>query len=305
MASFKAPEPTPPGPGGVDGHDPGQVGGHDPGARPLEFVVDRRRAVTGIVVVCLLVTALLTLLDYAVNLSRGSEIDAIRRLFNMTREDSLASWFSVTVTLLTALTAWLTVAVVRGSGSRARTAGWLALAIFLTWMAIDDGAEVHERLGTAFDDMREEAYFSGRTNILIQAAERFPSYAWQFLLLPMFALMGAFTVVFLWRELPEPLSKKLAAAAILCFALAVGLDFVEGLDPSHPWNLQVRLVQRFDLTEFTLREFGSSPLATVRHFAKVMEEAIEITGITILWAVLVSNLGRMAADARIRVTVHT
>lgn len=63
-------------------------------------------------------------------------------LFNIDREANLAAWLSSTTMLLLALIAFC----IAGSNQRTRRAWrWLALIFFL--MAMDEGAQLHERIG--------------------------------------------------------------------------------------------------------------------------------------------------------------
>lgn len=270
--------------------------------KPVEFVIDVRAATRVLFVACVVVVLALIALDATVNYSRWTEIGAIRRLFNMTREDALGSWFGVTVTSLTALTAWATVIVVRRhDAARARRWGWIVIALFLSWMAIDDGAEIHERLGTAFKTISQDAVAAGRFGRLARLPDVFPSYSWQLLLLPVFAALGTFTLAFLWWEARAPKLRVLVVVAISIFALSVGLDFIEGLDETHRWNLYTHTANRFDLESLTERQFGVEPFTALRHFSKTFEEGLEIIAITILWVVLLRNLGQIANDVRLRV----
>jgi len=270
--------------------------------KPLEFVLDVRRTTRVLFTACVLIVVLLIALDATVNYSRWTEIGAIRRLFNMTREDALGSWFGVTITSLTALTAWATVIVVRRqNASRIRRWGWIVIALFLTWMAVDDGAEIHERLGTAFNTIGRDAVAAGRFGRFAHLPDVFPSYSWQLLLLPVFAGLGLFTLVFLWWEARAPALRAMVFIAISIFALSVGLDFVEGLDETHRWNLYTHIANRFDLELFTERQFRVEPFTALRHFSKVFEEGLEIVAMAMLWLVLLRNLGRVGNDVRIRV----
>lgn len=264
----------------------------------IEFEIRRRRAIAWVVGVCVAITLALVALDWAVTYRRATDIGAIRRLFNMAREDSLASWYAVTVTCLAALTGWLIWAAARRVSQRGRTVGWLVVALFLTWMTVDDGAAVHERLGTAFELTREEGTAGGGS--LTRLAESFPSYGWQLLLMPQFVLVGVFTLAFLWRTSSGPLVRGLALAALGCLAIAVGIDFMEGLDPEHPANLQAWLARRPWLARLSAPDY-KTPLESVVHFGKVIEEAIEIIGMTLLWAVLLDQLILTASRVRIRV----
>lgn len=277
----------------------------DPAA-PVELRIDARRLIRNLFLFCLAAEIAFVVLDYFVNFGRATRIGALRRMFNTAREDSLSGWFAVTQTLLVALTVWLIYVVVkRARAAPWQIAGWLVLALFFTWMAVDDGAQLHERLGSTYKAMRgsapqpepedEEAPISGARTM-----GRFPSYTWQLLFLPAFGALGLFMLFFLWRELGTLRAKLLVALAILCFVVAVGMDFVEGLAPDHPWNLYTLLSDAFQLEAFTERRFGSSPFVTLRHFSKSVEECIEMFGITLLWTVFLSHLSLVGSALQVR-----
>lgn len=228
-------------------------------------MVDTGRFLWVIFLSCLIAEVALFYLDLTVNWWRWSDSSAIRRLFNTTREDALASWFSVSQTLIVAFVAWGIFAVVyRRSAALERRLGWLIIAAFFTYMCVDDGAEIHERLGTAFGESK--------------GTREYPSYAWQFLLLPFFALMGAFVLYFLWWEMPRMVDRVKVAAGIGCFVLAVGMDFVEGLDNGYQWLIQSL---HWDAK-------------TIVHFSKSLEEIVEMVGMSIF---LVTFLGHLARTA--------
>jgi hypothetical protein len=263
----------------------------------VELTVDPHRLVRNVLLVCLLANLAFFLLDCFVNYRGWIDIPSIRRLFNTTREDGMASWFAVTQTFMVALTLWLIFVTVRQQpGSRWRRAGWLVLAVFFTYMAIDDGSSLHERLGQAFEDIQESGSGGSWGAAVLDI---FPSYAWQVCLLPLFGALGIFTLVFLWRELSEPRSRALVAAAIGCLVVAVGLDFVEGLDPDHPWNVYTRLSERFGLEGLTTEAYDS-PYEVLRHFSKSIEESLETLAMTVLWIVLLRHWIRSAGDLRMR-----
>ena len=250
-----------------------------------------------VLLVCLLANLAFFLLDCLVNYRGWIDISSIRRLFNTTREDGMASWFAVTQTVMVALTLWLIFVTVRQQpGSRWRHAGWLVLALFFTYMAIDDGSSLHERLGSALETIQESGPEESWGAALLEV---FPSYAWQVCLLPFFGALGLFTLVFLWRELSETPSRVLVAAAIGCLVLAVGLDFLEGLDPDHPWNVSARLSERFGLEGLTTRGYRT-PYEVLRHFSKSFEESLEMLAMTVLWIVFLRHWIRSAGDLRVR-----
>ena len=238
-------------------------------ARSTTFVVDTGRFLWVIFLSCLIIEIALVYLDLTVNWLRWSEYGPIRRLFNITREDGLASWFAITQTFLVALSAWFIYLMTTAQNtSWHRRIGWLLVAVFFTYMAIDDGAAVHERLGSTF----KQSHGIGA----------FPSYAWQLLFLPFFAVMGCFLLYFLWRELTTAKERWIIVTAIGCFVVAVILDFIEGMDDAYRW-----LINNLSWQE-----------STIKHFSKSIEEFIEMMGMSLF---LVSFLGFIAQGGHVSV----
>lgn len=263
----------------------------------LELSLDAR-FVRRLVLAVFGVTLLLWLADATLNHAHWIDDRAIRRIFNMTREDGMASWFGVSVSTLTAVTAWLVLGILRARGaSRWRLAGWAVLALFLSWMAVDDGAVIHERIGGAFDPPSEA------TGGLGGFAGRFPSYDWLYVVLPVLGGIGLAALAFLWIDSRSRAARSLVAAAPLCFAVAVGLDFLEGLEPDHRWNLYMNAATRFEsLESLAGRLYGEPAYETLRHFAKTTEEGIEIAGMTFLWGAVLLRLSDLAGEIRLRGT---
>lgn len=267
----------------------------EPERSPLPVAFSPRRAALTVLIACLLLEIGFVLIDYHVNYGRLTDIGALRRLSNIAREDGLASWFGTTQTLLVALTTWSIWFLVRAQQAPSwRQAGWLIVALTFSYMAVDDGAQIHERLGTTFTVLRER---SGADAVGV-----FPSYAWQVLFLPIFATLGLIIGAFLWRELRDIPSRILVLAALSLFGLAVGLDFLEGLDEKHPWNVYARIAERYDLAHFTTARFRASPYATLRHFSRSLEEFLEMLANTFLWAAFLSHLRWVTGEVRVRLT---
>jgi len=256
------------------------------------FKIHVRPVICTILISCVLIEIIFFVLDAYVNFGRAIEIGAVRRLCNLAREDSLSSWFGSVQTLLVGFTLLLIFLRVRKDSdtTKLRSAGWCVLAFFFIYMAIDDGAEVHERMGTVFKVVSIRlAANGGEITIGKKLLELFPSYPWQILFLPIFSCMGLFMVLFLWRELSGRPARILMLTGITCFTTAVGLDFVEGMEKEHVWNIQTMIVTQFRLEE-----------DTVRHFSKAIEETIELLGTTFLWTAFLSHLSRIAGKIQIR-----
>ncbi len=262
-----------------------------PAGAHLTFSSNRIWRVT--LIACLALEIAFVLLDYHVNYGRLTEIGALRRMTNIAREDGLASWFGATQTLLVGLTAWVIVLVVRAQQAAPwRLAGWTLAALLFTYMAVDDGAQLHERFGTAVRVLSEDA------NPAVLAF--FPSYTWQVVFGPVFAALGLAMAVFLWRELSDRVSLALVGTAFCCFAVAVGLDFFEGLDEDHPWNAYAVLTARFDLDTWASARFGRSGYQALDHFARSCEEFLEMVGMTLFWVAFLRSLVAAAPEIRVR-----
>ena len=259
---------------------------------PIHLTIHSDRLAKRVLIFCLVAEVLFVFLDYHVNYAEWTDIGAMRRMFNTAREDGLASWFAITQTLLAGLTLGLIYLSVKNSGAvRWRSTGWLILTLFFLYMAVDDGAQFHERFGSAFKAMREDAGGS---------FDFFPSYTWQILFLPFLAAAGLFMLGFLWHELSSKSSRILLLTAVSFQVLAVSLDFVEGLDPEHRWNLYTIISERYDVDMWAAERFGETSYDALRHFSKSIEETLEMAAISIHWFLFIRHLGKVAGDLRIR-----
>jgi hypothetical protein len=258
----------------------------------LEAAIDGRRLARRVIGACLAAEVLFVVLDYQVNYGAATSSEPLRHLANLASEDGLASWFASAQTLLVGLTLWAIRALsLRDPAvSRAARRGWLVLACLFTWMAFDDGAQIHERLGTAFDEARSAGSW----------LEAFPSYAWQILLLPPLAAAAAAGLALVWRPLSARRRGRIVLAGLACLALAVVLDFFEGLDADHPWNLYARIARSWPIEPWTLLRFGASAYDTLEHFSKSVEEYLEMLGHSLLWLAFLRYLVESATALRPR-----
>lgn len=219
---------------------------------------------------CLIAELGLVLLDLSVNWFQWSDSRAIRRMFNITREDGLASLFAVIQTFVVALCVWMIYfVVVRNPDSKNRAGGWLVLALFFSYMVVDDGAMVHERIGSAFKQANKGI--------------ELPSYTWQFVLAPFFIAMGLYMTWFLWQERKIPVRRDLLLAALACLGTAIAIDFVEGLKDGYQPLVQT---------------FGWST-KTIAHFSKSLEEFLEMLGMSLFFVFFLSYLGELTTKTEI------
>lgn len=145
-------------------------------------------------------------------------------------------------------------------------------------MAADDGAMLHERLGSTFAMMAEESSSSDTFYFL----NSFPSYTWQILILPFYIAIGIYMLIFLWKifRLNMMMYKILLAFSFL--AIAVILDFIEGIDSDSPFYIYDYFVNLFNVD-----------LYSVEHFSRDIEELLEMMGITLFLAVFIEYIGTM------------
>lgn len=230
---------------------------------PLQITIDTRLVLWMLISSLIAIELLLVFLDLYVNWGKAADSPAIRRMFNITREDGLASWFAVTQTFVVALVLWAIFAVsTRDQDNRLQRFGWLLLAVFFTYMTIDDGAMVHERLGSASKNLGEDSLIS-------QVTSAFPSYAWHALFLLPLTCIGIFMLWFLWRTLTDKVSRIGIITALGLFGIAVAMDYIEGLEHGYTSLADA---------------YGWSRLS-VLHFTKSIEEFLEMLAMS-LWLVI-------------------
>lgn len=263
----------------------GLANGHEAtGAARLDVNAERLIAVLFFVLVG--AEVFFVLADAIINVGRLIDLSPVRRFFNITREDGVASWFAVTQTWMLGMTAAFLYALVRaGDAARWRQVGWAIIALFLICMAIDDGAQFHERIGSSVKTMLHGEDHDSDDPV----AGFFPSYAWQLVFLPVFGAFGLFILWFLNKELQFARDKRRVVAAIGLLVLAVVADFFEGLDLDHPLNLHGWIYWTWDLSEYQ-----------VRHYSKSIEEFMEMLAMTLLWITFLRHLVSIAPHIELR-----
>ena len=235
---------------------------------------------------CLGFELFIVLLDIFVNHYEWSPIGSIRRMVNITREDSLSNWFSSYQMITVGLILWTTAAAVRNQardigGPKKEVYCWAILATFFVYMGIDDAIRFHERIGSAFGKVLSYMEKSFGAGILNHIHEAFPSYNWQMVFGPFFLAMGVFLLWFIWQQFSASKLRYLLLAAVSLYAVAVGLDFVEGLDTS-PYE--------------GIADYFSTTEDRVGHMSKALEEFLEMFGTTIFLTVFLKNALRLARE---------
>lgn len=170
----------------------------------------------------------------------------------------------------------------------AAAVGWLVTALFFIYMAMDDGAQIHERVGTAFETIAKREDSGIFASILSVS----PSYPWQLIFVPILGSIGLYMSYFLWQESQSSGSRTLIFFALFAMGVAVGLDFIEGLDKAHPVNIYTHL-----------RDYFKVRSDTVWHFAKVAEEFLEMLSITLFWLVFSKHMFYLIKQSGIQIHV--
>lgn len=218
-------------------------------------------------------------LDVFVNHYKWSSIGAIRRMVNITREDSISNWFSSIQLIIVGLVLWTIALAVKNNAKDSKEKKkyycWAGIACFFIYMGVDDAIKFHERVGAAFKTIISRLEASSDPGFLGYVHNIFPSYAWQIVFGPIFIAIAAFMLWFLLKELSPRNLKNSFIAALGLYAVATGLDFVEGLD-TDPYN--------------AIANFFSTSTERIRHMSKAIEEFYEMFGTTIFLTVFLRKL---------------
>lgn len=194
----------------------------------------------------------------------------IRRLFNVAKEGSIPTWFSV-IQLFALGKLSLFIGYFRRyhSDQPLRAFPWFLMGAFFILLSMDDAAQVHERLGTIAEDFG--------TRSVVGVIDVFPSYNWQIVVGPFFALAGFLMFVFLMGELKERSLRFSFILALAFWSSAVVLDFFEGIEGSLAF-----LETALEVSTYT-----------VNHFSKVLEEFLEMLGTSVFIVTFLTHLQQL------------
>jgi len=229
-------------------------------------------AIKRVFIACLLVELLIVGLDLTINYGLLIKSSSIRNIFNVATEQSLGAWFSVLLTAFAGAVLLLLFILQTHQFKAWNAKGWAILSAFFFYLSADDAAKIHERVGGKIAKIIESDKTSSSS--LSQWHDLFPSYDWQWVFGPVFAMMGAYILIFIYKQLPTKNLKTALFLAFFCWGIAVGIDFIEG--------------QEF-LFEF-LANWWDVKLYTVSHPFLVLEEFLEMLGATFFLVVFISCL---------------
>lgn len=224
-----------------------------------------------IIIACISVELILVIFDLGLNYSSLIDSSSIRKIFNLAHEQSLGTWFSVLQMAAVGLTLLTLFAVHYHQSGFHSAKGWGILSSFYLYLSADDAAKIHERVGSSVARALEEPE---TLSTLGSWQSHFPSYSWQWVFAPIFAVMGLYIALFLWKKLTTWKLKFILFSAFSCWALAIGIDFLEGQE-----RLFEYLASQWDVKPYT-----------VSHPFLVAEEFLEMFGATLFLFVYLNCL---------------
>jgi hypothetical protein len=231
----------------------------------------------------------LALSDIFINHYEWVDSDPIQRLVNITRDDGLPNWFSSIQLLAVSVILWMILFSLLYSRpyliiKKTEKLGWGLSALFFTYLAIDDGSKMHERIGGAFRNSIEARHLHSPT-IISKIFDVFPSYGWQFVFVPIFGLIAIFMLLFLFKNLKTKKQIILVILGFSCYVASVVLDFVEGMNEK--------------VYDEVVSFFGTN-LHSVQHFSKLIEEVFEMVGNTFFMLAFTKQLMNLAQNWKIQ-----
>lgn len=252
---------------------------HTQNHNPLTLKISKRIISKALITLWGIIILFLALADIFIDHFEWISSGAIQRLVNITRDDGLPNWFSSIQLLAVSIVVWCIFLALKYAKPNLmkkgiNSWGWFIIALFFTYLAVDDGSKMHERVGTYFSDKMEflQTYNPGFLSGIYDA---FPSYGWQFVFIPIFGAVALFILYFLFKNLGSKTQIIYIIVAFGCYVASVVLDFFEGMDESV-----------YD----PLVSFFNTDLHSIQHFSKLIEEIFEMVGNTFFMFVFTKHL---------------
>ena len=236
----------------------------------FERSLDRDRAPWKLLCWLVLGALAFSVLDYVGNRSHWISSDSLRDVANVGREDSLHNFVSSVQELAIAGVALVLYLHARRAETRWARFEWGVALGFFTWVGVDDGAALHERIGTALEN---DVSF-------------FPSYAWQVIFVPIFTTAMLVTAHVVFRSRRASWTRTLFLAGFGCYVLGVVLDYLEGRAGAYDG----------------LASAVGATVSTVSHYSRVVEEFAEDVGASLFLVVLLRHLLCTVGSFRLTVT---
>jgi hypothetical protein len=235
-----------------------------------EIGLDLDRLIKVVIVACLSAEAVILLLDAFLNLAQFWYVETfkgLRDLSNAALENSFGTWFSIVQNFAVATVAFILALSHRlVFAQRAKSLGWLVIALVFAYISLDDHLVLHERMGGSMPVLLD--WLCG------QKMKALPTYGWIFLFGPFFGTVGVFFLLFLYRQLKSARYRIILVGALALWVLAVLMDAWDG--SSNPY------ARLSNATGF--REVG------LRHVSMLVEEIFEMLGSTAFLYLFLSHI---------------
>lgn len=202
---------------------------------------------------------------------RYVEQPGLQELLDLSLEGNIATFFAAAQALFVGMAAF---AISTHYPNQTRRYAWLGVASFFTFIAVDDAAQIHERVATAWG---RSALAGDGSSLSARAAGGFASYWWQLLFLPFFAAAGVAMAAFAVREFGGIRHAWLFLAGLAFYANAVVLDYFDAIERS------------YELIMHTM----TWTLSTTQHVFRDIEEFIEMFGTTCILVAFLSHYARV------------
>ena len=171
-----------------------------------------------LLIACLFVEAWLVFLHVRLALHATPSVRLLGQAFDVTRESSVATYWSSLLALSVGVASFFTAYLLRRNGASAlRSRAWMFVGTIFVLFSIDDAIAFHEKIGSI-------------TSLEIMRSLNYSSYPWHITVAPFIALSLLLAVYFIWRDIRKVRGlSAMLILALVCFAAAFGLDYVEGL----------------------------------------------------------------------------
>ena len=206
------------------------------------------------------ICGLLLVADYAFTYLDLTGYYVFERTFAMTKEESIPNWYASILLFCIALTCALTFVMQSPRVEKYQATPWIFFAVFFAFLSMDDGAKIHERLGSFFRELAEEG--DGMFTSFQPLLEATSTYSWQIFVLPVFLLCGFVMVLWGFNNIAVPETHRWVILGGIAIAPALGLDYFEGLVDNDVIALEGRFLSVY----------------TIEHYQRVIEEFLEMTG---------------------------
>lgn len=215
------------------------------------------------------------LLDFIQFMLDGAIPRKLGRLIDITSEGNLPTLFSSLLAIMAGITAFVISLQYHFETSRKNKLSWLLIAGFFIYLGVDDSSQIHESLATVFTNNLKTEPNAGW---LATSFLSFKSYYWQVMFLPFFALFGLYMLAYLKSEFNNTKIFKMFFFGIVCYVVAVTLDYVDGMP------------QYYDLLLSESITFGE-----LQHLSRSLEEYIEMVGSSLILISFLSHASNLQA----------